>query len=112
MPSAALSSILTQIGNHYICKLRDRAHIGKAGATLQYRGRCDQPAVGSPALTRLEPPEHYSLHFLNLKPHESLLDFDAHAMLRQMRANNTELVHIHALLKGASDTVETQSVLR
>ena len=91
----------SQIGNHYICKLRDFARI-REGATAQFSGRCDQPVVGTAALTRLEPPEHYSLHLLNLKPHESLLDFDADLMLWQMVENDTAVGHIHALLRAGA----------
>ena len=89
-----------QVGNHYICKLRDREMVGAKRWTEQFSGMCDQPAAGSAAVVRLEPPEYYSLHLLNLKPHESLLGFDASAMMRQMVANNTVVTHVHALLIG------------
>lgn len=89
-----------QVGNHFICKLRDHAMIGKDRKISQYRGPCDLPAENSPAIVQLPPPGYYSMHLLNLKPHESLLDFDADSMLDQMLVNDTEVKHIHALLQG------------
>lgn len=32
------------VGNHYICKLKDRAMVGRDRATSQLRGQCVQPA--------------------------------------------------------------------
>ena len=89
------------IGNHYICKLRDKDMIGPQRSILQYSGRCDQPQLGTNEILRLDPPQHYSLHILNMKPHESLLDFDSELMLQQMLENNTEVTHIHELLNRA-----------
>ena len=85
------------VGNHYICKLADRARI-RSNATEQFSGRCNQIDPTMSEMQQLPPPEYYSMHLSNLKPHESLLDYDEDIMMQQMLENDTETRQVHGIL--------------
>ena len=81
----------------YICKLADRARI-RSNATEQFSGRCNQIDPTMSEMQQLLPPEYYSMHLSNLKPHESLLDYDEDIMMQQMLENDTETRQVHGIL--------------